>query len=117
MASIELVALRRFFKHLQPWRAFYEATGKDVISSGGVDYSLHDFEALWGMSRPMLSPRQAEAIELCLIMDMRERDAAVVMGIAPSNPVYIYANDGLKRIIKSIYLGDLPDPLGMLLCG
>lgn len=46
----------------------------------------------------MLAPQRARAIELFLYLDMREQDAARVMGLSPDTPVAIYATQGLKQL-------------------
>lgn len=99
--------LRELLRHLQAWRALYEADGVDVLDGPeGFSISLWDLEAIYGMV-DTLPPRQAEAIELCLVQNIRERDAAVRMGVSPTNPVAMYATSGLEKLVKMVEQGEV----------
>lgn len=99
--------LRELFRHLQEFRAVYEATGLDTITSpAGAVWSLWDLEYLFDQCKN-LTLRQRQAITLCLIHNMREKEAAVAMGVAESNPVMMYATLGLHRLINLIERGEL----------
>ena len=92
-------SLRELFRNLQIFRAAFEADGIDSITGpDGTVYNLFDIEYLYAQLY-RLSPRQKQAIELCLIMNIREKDAAVLMGVSPSNPVAAYATDGLVKLV------------------
>lgn len=107
LGDLDLGTLRELFRHLQAWRALWETEGIDVISSGCRSYCLHDIEYLYSLL-PALPRRQWQAIELCLVQNMKESDAAVAMGISPTNPVAMYAASGLRRILEWIANGELP---------
>jgi DNA-directed RNA polymerase specialized sigma24 family protein len=100
--------LRELLRNLQQWRSLYESEGVDTLTGpDGRGYSLHDLEYLYSnLSR--LPKRQAQAITLYLVQGMREVDAAVAMGLSPSNPIGIYASVGLKRLLGMIEEGQLP---------
>lgn len=49
---------------------------------------------------PCLPRRQQQAIELFLIQNVLEEEAAVMMGVSPTNPVGMYATAGLERLLK-----------------
>lgn len=92
--------LRELFRNLHLFRIIYEQEGIDVLKGPeGEQYSLWDIEALYARASE-LPPRQREAIELCLIENMRERDAAVKMGVSETNPVASYATVGLQKLVK-----------------
>lgn len=96
------------FRNLQAFRAFYEAEGQDTITGpDGRDYCLFDIEYLYDQVR-LLSPRQREAIEVCLILNVKEKDATAIMGVSKTNPVMMYATNGLKRICAMIDAGEVP---------
>jgi hypothetical protein len=90
--------LRELFRYLQLFEALFETEGVDTLPGpDGEEYCLWDIQALYHR-RTELSARQAEAIEMFLYDDMRERDVARLMGVSPVNPVAIYATQGLKRL-------------------
>lgn len=89
------------------FRAVYEDSGQDTLYHPEVgEWSLWDVEYLFQESQGgMLFPRQAQAIELCWVQNMKESDAAERMGILPSNPVGMYANEGARTMIEVIEAG------------
>lgn len=98
--------LRELLRHLQEFRAAYEADGVDEVSTPqGNRWTLWDLEYLYQQSQQHLSSRQAQAIDLCLVQGKSEREVSAVMGIAASNPVAIYASQGLHRLIEMIENG------------
>lgn len=99
--------MRRVFRNLSSFRAMYEDTGiAEVTGPKGIVLNLYDIERLYSF-RTSLSPRQQEAIELFLGEDIREKDVAIMMGVSDTNPVAIYATQGLKRIYKMIESGEI----------
>src|SRR5947209_1931801 len=91
--------LRELLRSLPQFRALYADKRVDeVVGPNGVSYNLWDLEYLYEVSQQRLPSRMAQAIKLCLLLNMRETDAAVCMGIAPSNPVAMYATEGLRRL-------------------
>lgn len=108
MHGITVNALRELFRNLQAFRAFFESEHQDTITdSHGREWCLWDIEYLFE-KRLWLSSRQCQAIEMCLYRNMTEENAAVAMGVSPTNPVAMYATDGLRKIIAWIDSGDLP---------
>lgn len=108
-STISLSTLRSLFRGLQAFESFHESDGIDIIlDPEGVEWSIWDVRYLYSC-RDRLSPRQAQAIELCLYENIKESDAAVLMGIQGSSPVSIYANNGLKRLINMIEDDMLPE--------
>lgn len=99
--------LRELFRNLVSWRSLYQSDGIDQLTGpDGEDYSLWDIEWLFEQIH-LLPPRQRQAIELCLILNVRERDAAVQMGVSPSNPVAMYATLGLEKLVAMVEDGSL----------
>jgi hypothetical protein len=99
--------LRELMRHLQAWQALYESDNLDSITGpDGATYHLVDIEYLYGR-RVLLSPRQRQAIELCLYENVKEKDATLVMGVSPTNPVAMYATNGLARLCNLIAAGEL----------
>lgn len=110
---------RELIRNLQCWRASYEQMEIDdvLISESGQEFSLWDVESFYE-HRNILAPRMRQAIELCLFHNKVEADAAKIMGIAPSNPVSIYATMGLTQLVEMAthdslrgYILVLPDEL------
>lgn len=103
-----VAVLRELLRNLQAFRAFYESEGIDTITGpDGVDYCLFDLEHLYVQVR-LLSPRQRQAIELCLVSNVKEKDATVIMGVSSTNPVMMYATNGLHRLCKMIEEDGIP---------
>ena len=106
--AIDLRVLRELFRNLQAFEALHETEGIDtLLAPDGTEWSLWDVQYLYQCLR-LLSPRQRQAIELCLHDNLKERDAARHMGISEDNPVSVYANNGLKRLIAMAQSGALP---------
>jgi hypothetical protein len=57
---------------------------------------------------PCLPDRQRQAIELFLILNKPEDEVALSMGLAPTNPIGMYATAGLTRLLRMIDEGMLP---------
>ena len=100
--------LRELFRNLQQFRALYESEGIDEVVSpiDGQVYSLFDLEHLYEQLH-RLPPRQREAIELCLVQNMKETDAALAMGVSKTNPVAMYATSGLEKLVEFVQSGVL----------
>lgn len=100
--------LRELFRYLQEFRAVYESTGLDEVRTPyGNSWSLWDLEYLYQASQIHLTLRQKQAISLCLVHNMREKDAAVAMGVSTTNPVMMYATLGIRRLLDMISGGEL----------
>lgn len=108
-ASVEVAVLRELFRNLQSFQALREAENlTEITGPGGVVYSIFDIEYLYNC-RIHLSLRQRQAIELFLYQNIRERDVAKIMGVAETNPIAIYATQGLTRLCEMIEAGALPN--------
>lgn len=100
--------LREIFRNLAQWRALYESEGLDTITdSDGEEISIFDIEYLYD-NLDKLPKRQKQSIELYLVRNMREVDAAVAMNVSRTNPVGIYASVGLQKLLDMIEDGSLP---------
>lgn len=99
--------LRELLRHLNAFRAIFEDHGvEDITSPDGNVWSIWDLEYLFSQLN-RLTLRQQQAITLCLVHGMRERDAAIQMGVSPTNPVAMYATLGLQRLLDMIDAGEL----------
>jgi len=99
--------LRELFKQLIAYRSIFEETGvEDFVSVLGNAWSLWDLEYLFAATS-RLTLRQRQVITLCLIHGMREEDAALAMGVSPTNPVMMYASLGLQRLIDMLDANEL----------
>jgi hypothetical protein len=102
--------LRTLFRHLEELRSLYECEGVDEVETPqGNRWSLWDLEYLYRESQKSdnLTTRQSQAIALCLVQGFSEKEASRIIGTAPTNPVAIYANQGLARLIDLIENGKL----------
>lgn len=105
MERLSVGLLRELFRHLQAFRSLFEAEGVDTLTGpDGQQWSLWDLEDLYREAEG-LPCRQKEAIDLCLIANVRERDAAVMMGVSPTNPVAMYATSGLEKLVDLVNSG------------
>lgn len=103
--ALDVATLRALFRNLQAFRACYEDEGIDaIIDPDGIEWSIHDLEYLYEQL-PLLPARQHQAIELCFVQNMKESEAATTMGVSYTNPVSIYANNGLTKLIMMIHAG------------
>jgi hypothetical protein len=99
--------LRELFRNLNAFRAIFADHGmEDIVAPDGSTWSIWDLEYLHDQLY-RLRPRQQQAIILCLIHNMRERDAAVAMGVKETNPVMMYATLGLQRLLDMVDAGEL----------
>lgn len=106
--SLSVSLLRELFRNLQAFQSVFESDGIDIlIGPDGTEWCLHDLEYLY-QQLPVLPPRQRQAIELCLVRNIKESDAAVMMGVSPTNPVSMYASSGLAKLIGMIRDGYFP---------
>ena len=97
-------------RNLQQWRSLYEALlvpDSLVSEDGGREVLLWDVITFYD-ARVMLPDRQQQSIQFCLYENLKEKDAAVRMGIAPSNPVSVYATIGLTMMIDRAVQGMIP---------
>lgn len=107
-ASPEVSELRSLFRFLQEFRSLYETEGIDeIVSPSGRAWSLWDLEYLYRQARTLLTHSQYTAIKLFLVEDHRERDAAELMGVSPTNPVGMYATLGLRKLVEFIDTGGI----------
>lgn len=107
-ANPRVSELRDLFRFLSDFRAAYEATGLDEITTPyGSTWTLWDLEYLLRVADRRLTQRQRQAITLCLVHGMREKDAAVAMGVSVTNPVMMYATLGLQRLLDMVDSGEL----------
>jgi hypothetical protein len=105
---VDVGILRELTRHLQAWESLFASDNVDSITGpDGATYELADIQYLYGC-RTMLSPRQRQSIELCLYENVKEKDATLIMGVSPTNPVAMYATNGLRRICDLIDAGELP---------
>lgn len=105
---MEVATLREIFRNYQQWQSLRETDGLHSITSpDGEEIDFLDIQFLYE-NLSVLPKRQHQAIELYLIQNMRERDAAEAMGISPTNPIGIYATAGLEKLIDLWERGLLP---------
>lgn len=105
---MDKATLRELFRNLQLFQSLRETENlTEITSPDGVVYSIFDIEYLYNC-RALLSYRQSQAIELFLYQNIRERDVARMMGVAETNPIAIYASQGLARLCEMIAKGELP---------
>lgn len=104
-ADPEITELRELFKNLLDFRSLFQEYGiEEFPSSTGRMWSIWDLEYLYERCSE-LTLRQRQAITLCLVHNMREKDVAAVMGVKESNPVGMYATLGLRRLLDMIERG------------
>lgn len=106
--DLDVATLRELFRNLVAFRSLYESEGVDVIQGpDGREWSLWDLEYLYREAQERLPDQQKKAIELCLVRNIKESDAAVMMGVSSTNPVAAYATLGLEKIVRFVKAGAL----------
>lgn len=100
---------RELIRNLQQWRSLYEAmlVPDILIAEDSRSYSLWDAEKFYGY-RTVVPERMRQSIEWYLYENLKESDAALQMGIAPTNPVGTYATVGLTTMLSKALKGELP---------
>jgi hypothetical protein len=95
-------------RNLQAWTSGFESqeVPEILIAGDGNEYCLWDIKAFYDY-RTELPERMRQAIEMCLYLNMVERKAAEAMGLAPANPVAIYANVGIARLLSWSFQGKM----------
>lgn len=102
-ASPEVNELRALFRYLQAFRSLHETEGIDEITTpSGRVWSLWDLEYLYRSASRLLTPAQYRALTLFLVHDVKETEAAQLMGVSPTNPIGMYASLGLRKLLDSI---------------
>lgn len=105
---MNVATLRVLFRNLQGFQSLRESQNlTEITGPDGTVYSIYDIEYLYEC-RDRLSPRQRQAIELFLYQNIRECDVALMMEVAVTNPIAIYATQGLNRLCELISRGELP---------
>lgn len=95
--------LERILRNYRQWEAFVESEGLLSITVYGEEF--HFCDILHGLE--LLPPRQKEAVQLLLIEDHREVDAAKMMGFTRwSTNVQQYKNLGVRKLLA---LQDSPE--------
>lgn len=108
-ASVSVGTLRELFRNIVAFRSLYESEGVEVLTDpNGMQWSLWDLEYLYEQSQARLPQQQRLAIELCLVHNVKESEAAVLMGVSATNPVAMYATLGLEKMVRYIEAGQLP---------
>jgi len=107
-------SLRLLFRSLRMFESVHESDGIiEITAPNGEVWNLFDIQYLYraAMRRPIgnrlydrlhptLPLRQQQAIELFLVLNMPEDEAAVIMGLSRTNPVGMYATSGLTKLLK-----------------
>lgn len=96
--------LEAIIRHYAEFRALYEDQGIEEISLGdGLVVNIHD--VLRGISK--LPTRQRQAVVLTCLWNMKERDAARLMGFDKwSAPVGAYKRLGLQKLVEMYWRDD-----------
>lgn len=114
--------LRKLFRHYLQFKSLYESDGQcEITAPNGAVWSLFDIQYLYEVAmrrptgnkeydrlHPCLPIRQQQAIELFLVLNMPEDEAAEMMGLSRTNPVGMYATSGLTKLLKFLDEGHLP---------
>lgn len=78
----------------------------DILVSGDREISLWDAITFY-QARIVLPDRQQQSLQFCLYENLKEKDAAVRMGILSTNPVSIYATIGITTLLGLALTGDI----------
>ena len=71
--------LKEVFRHYQDYKDFVSRTGQDVIEYKGITICFSDLNLLEGLKS--LSPQKRKAFYYNVLLDMKQRDVAAIMGI------------------------------------
>lgn len=112
-------AIRLLFRNLEAFRALRESEGVyEITAPNGTTWSIWDVEYLYeeamrrptgnrayDRAHPTLPLRQQQAIQLFLVMNLPEDEAAEIMGLSRTNPVGMYATSGITRLLHFMDTG------------
>jgi hypothetical protein len=107
-------SLRLLFRSLRMFESVHESDGiTEIVAPNGCVWNLFDIQYLYRVAmrgptgnkkfdrlHPTLPLRQRQAIELFLVLNVPEDEAAVIMGLKRTNPVGMYATSGLTKLLK-----------------
>lgn len=107
-------SLKLLFRNMLAFRALQESEGIDEITTpNGVVWNFGDIDYLYSQAmrrptgnrafdreHPTLPLRQQQAIELFLVLNIPEAEAATIMGLKETNPVGMYATSGITKLLK-----------------
>lgn len=99
--NLSVAVLRELFRNYAHFKATYEDHGIDTVRFREIEITIWDMDSLYELL-PRLPHRQHQAIELCLVQQYREKDAAVAMGVSETNPVAMYATSGLANLLAIV---------------
>jgi hypothetical protein len=114
-------SIRLLFRSLRAFESVYESDGViEILAPNGCTWNLFDIQYLYRQAmrrptglrafdrlHPTLPLRQQQAIELFLVLNMPEDEAAETMGLSRTNPVGMYATSGLTKLLKFLDEGRL----------
>jgi hypothetical protein len=116
---------RNLMRALPAWRSAFEAgeVAEVITDAQGREWSLWDVQRFYDSRealvfdptrkegevwQPRLPRQMSRAICLFLFHNLKESEAAVQMGCAPTSPVGMYATIGLTRLIRMAQAGEIP---------
>jgi hypothetical protein len=96
-------------RNLQQWLSLFESMEipDTLVAPDGHEYSLWDVQRFYEQ-RAVCPDRMQQSIQYCYFENMKEKDAAVRMGISASNPVSVYGTIGLTTMLTKASTGELP---------
>lgn len=92
--------LREVLRHYLEFEAYCAQSGKYVIEHKGVEISFSDLKGIL----KTLSPRKMQAVWLNVVMDMKQREVAEIMGIRTVT-VGQYVDDSVTQLVE-IYFAE-----------
>lgn len=90
--------LREALRHYTEFKAYVSATGQHTIEHGGIVISFYDLQQ--GIKE--LSPRKKEALHYNVIMDMKQKDVAEIMGITTVS-VGQYVDGAVQQLARRYF--------------
>jgi DNA-directed RNA polymerase specialized sigma subunit len=93
--------LREVYRNYNQFKEYVQNTGNDIIEYRGLTISFFDLDK----NINKLSPRKKEAFYLNVIVDMKQKDVAEVMGITCVS-VGQYTNQACEQLAKLYFEGE-----------
>jgi DNA-directed RNA polymerase specialized sigma24 family protein len=93
--------LREVYRNYNQFKEYVRATGNDTITHKGITISFFDLDK----NINKLSPRKKEAFYLNVILDMKQKDVAEIMGITCVS-VGQYTNQACEQLAKTYFEGE-----------
>lgn len=103
--SFDWKTLEAVLRHHQEFLELYRSTGQSELTLEG-GYVVNIFDVLRGIDE--LPRRQRQAVKLMVLLGLREKDCARIMGLSKwTSPASSYKREGLQKLVERWWSEDV----------